>query len=59
MRRWRCAGWRCDPREDGERGARRPRLIDAAGEVRGRLTARLLERMRLKERPSGCWKPRP
>jgi tight adherence protein B len=32
-----------------ERGLARPRLIAAAGEVRGRLTARLLERMRMKE----------
>jgi tight adherence protein B len=31
----------------GRRG--RPRLIEAAGEVRGRMTARLLERMRLKQ----------
>jgi tight adherence protein B len=31
------------------RGALRPRLIDAAVEVKGRLTARLLERIRLKE----------
>jgi tight adherence protein B len=37
------------PREKEERGTRRPRLIDAAGEVRGRLTARLLERVKLKE----------
>src|SRR5215468_10115995 len=29
--------------------SRRPRLIDAAGEMRGRLTARLMERMQLKE----------
>ena len=32
-----------------ERDTRRPRLIDTASEVRGRLTARLLERMKLKE----------
>jgi tight adherence protein B len=37
------------PREKGEQRTRRPRLIDAAGEVRGRLTAGLLERMKLKE----------
>jgi tight adherence protein B len=36
-------------REKGEPGTRRPRLIDAASEVRGRLTARLLERVKLKE----------
>ena len=37
------------PREKDERRTRRPRLIDAAGEVRGRLTARLLDRVKLKE----------
>jgi tight adherence protein B len=38
------------PREKEERGAhRRPRLIQAAGEIKGRMTARLLERMKLKE----------
>jgi tight adherence protein B len=36
-------------REKEERGTRRPRLIDTASEVRGRLTARLLERVKLKE----------
>ena len=34
------------------RDKRRPRLIAAAGEVRGRLTARLLERIRVKETAS-------
>jgi tight adherence protein B len=36
-------------REKGARGPRRPRLLDAAGEARGRLTAKLLERIRLGE----------
>jgi tight adherence protein B len=39
-------------RDEQVRDARRPRLIAAAGEVRGRLTARLLERIRVKEAAS-------
>ena len=35
---------------DSDRGKRaRPRLIDAAGEMRGRMTARLMERLRVRE----------
>ncbi len=37
------------PREKEERGGRRPRLIEAAGEARGRFSARLLERFQMKE----------
>ncbi len=38
------------PREKSDRGPRRPRLLEAASDVRGRLTARLLDRMKLKEK---------
>jgi tight adherence protein B len=37
------------PTAKDERNTRRPRLIQAAGEVRGRLTASLLERVKMKE----------
>src|SRR5215471_12779930 len=40
------------PRERDDRVTRHPRLIEAAGEVRGRLTARLLETIKLKEAAS-------